>query len=141
MREIERAKANGRWNAAYAPQSTATVPGDLQTALGLAPDALRLFDWLDSANRYAILYRIHQQASPRFFDPRRPGFRTLGVSGRDQPMVCPMKVATNAPAIPSPVVSMKPFGRFGPCDTKRAIMPAPKPITKIQIMFDMKIFL
>lgn len=65
MFEIERAKAGGRWNAAYAPQSTATVPDDLRTALGLAPDALRLFDRLDSANRYAILYRIHNAKGPK----------------------------------------------------------------------------
>ncbi|MGH6794915.1 MAG: YdeI/OmpD-associated family protein, partial [Methylocella sp.] len=59
MFEIERAKADGRWDAAYAPQSTATVPNDLRIALGLAPDALRMFDRLDSANRYAILHRLH----------------------------------------------------------------------------------
>ena len=56
--------ADGRWSAAYAPQSKATVPDDLRTALGLAPDALRLFNRLDSANRYAILYRIHNAKGP-----------------------------------------------------------------------------
>ncbi len=83
MREIERAKADGRWNAAYAPQSTATVPGDLQTALSLAPDALRLFDRLDSANRYAILYRIHRQGSgnPGDADRKIPGDAGSGWDG------------------------------------------------------------
>ncbi len=59
LSEIEQAKADGRWDAAYAPQSKAAVPDDLQRALDGAPKAQRLFDKLDSANRYAILYRIH----------------------------------------------------------------------------------
>jgi len=59
MSEIERAKADGRWDAAYAPQSKAAVPDDLQRALDGAPKAQRLFDKLDGANRYSILYRIH----------------------------------------------------------------------------------
>ncbi len=50
------------------------------------------------------------------------------------------KVATNALAIPSPVVSMKPFKLFGPGARKRAMMPTMKPITMIQIMFDTMIF-
>ena len=59
LSEIERAKADGRWDAAYAPQSKAAVPDDLQRALDGAPKAQRLFDKLDGANRYSILYRIH----------------------------------------------------------------------------------
>ena len=59
MRAIEEAKRDGRWEAAYAPQSTATVPEDLQSALDRSPAAKRRFDQLDSRNRYAILYRIH----------------------------------------------------------------------------------
>ena len=59
LSQIEQAKADGRWDAAYAPQSKAAVPDDLQRALDGAPKAQRLFDELDSANRYAILYRIH----------------------------------------------------------------------------------
>jgi uncharacterized protein YdeI (YjbR/CyaY-like superfamily) len=56
--EIDAAKADGRWDAAYAPQSTATVPDDLATALDADPAARAVFDALDSANRYAILYRV-----------------------------------------------------------------------------------
>jgi uncharacterized protein YdeI (YjbR/CyaY-like superfamily) len=59
MSAIEEAKRDGRWEAAYAPQSTATVPEDLQSALDRSPAAKRRFDQLDSRNRYAILYRIH----------------------------------------------------------------------------------
>jgi uncharacterized protein YdeI (YjbR/CyaY-like superfamily) len=58
MSAIEEAKRDGRWEAAYAPQSTATVPEDLQAALDRSPPAKRHFDQLDSRNRYAILYRI-----------------------------------------------------------------------------------
>ena len=56
--EIERAKTDGRWEAAYSPQGSAAVPADLAEALGLAPEAARLFENLDGANRYAILYRV-----------------------------------------------------------------------------------
>jgi uncharacterized protein YdeI (YjbR/CyaY-like superfamily) len=59
LSEIERAKKDGRWDAAYAPQSTAEVPEDLRAALATSQQAKSFFETLDSANRYAILYRIH----------------------------------------------------------------------------------
>jgi uncharacterized protein YdeI (YjbR/CyaY-like superfamily) len=59
LSEIERAKKDGRWDAAYAPQSTAEVPEDLRAALATSKQAKSFFETLDSANRYAILYRIH----------------------------------------------------------------------------------
>jgi uncharacterized protein YdeI (YjbR/CyaY-like superfamily) len=58
LREVERAKADGRWEAAYEPQSTATVPDDLQRQLDANPRAAEFFSSLDSRNRYAILYRL-----------------------------------------------------------------------------------
>ena len=64
MREVERAKADGRWAAAYAPQKTATVPDDLQRALGKNAKARKFFETLDSRNRYAILYRIQDAKRP-----------------------------------------------------------------------------
>jgi uncharacterized protein YdeI (YjbR/CyaY-like superfamily) len=57
--EIERAKKDGRWNAAYAPQSTAQVPDDLRAALEKNKKAKSFFETLDNTNRYAILHRIH----------------------------------------------------------------------------------
>jgi uncharacterized protein YdeI (YjbR/CyaY-like superfamily) len=57
--EIDRAKADGRWDAAYAPQSKADVPHDLEKALDAKPAAKAFFATLNGANRYAILYRIH----------------------------------------------------------------------------------
>jgi uncharacterized protein YdeI (YjbR/CyaY-like superfamily) len=56
--EIERAKADGRWDRAYAGSATATVPEDLQAALDAAPAAAALFAELDATNRYAVLHRI-----------------------------------------------------------------------------------
>jgi uncharacterized protein YdeI (YjbR/CyaY-like superfamily) len=62
--EIDRAKADGRWAAAYAPQSQAAPDDDLKAALDAEPSARALFDALDSANRYSVLYRVHQTQTP-----------------------------------------------------------------------------
>jgi uncharacterized protein YdeI (YjbR/CyaY-like superfamily) len=56
--QVETAKADGRWDAAYAPASKAEVPADLQAALDQSPEAAAFFSTLSGANRYAILYRI-----------------------------------------------------------------------------------
>jgi uncharacterized protein YdeI (YjbR/CyaY-like superfamily) len=56
--QIEAAQADGRWDAAYAPASTAAVPVDLQEALDGNAQAAAFFATLTGANRYAILYRI-----------------------------------------------------------------------------------
>jgi len=55
---IERAKKDGRWDAAYASARTATIPEDLQQALDACPEARVFFETLDGRNRYAILFRI-----------------------------------------------------------------------------------
>ncbi|MBA3812444.1 MAG: YdeI/OmpD-associated family protein [Caulobacteraceae bacterium] len=59
LAEVEKAKADGRWNGAYAPQSRAEIPDDLRAAFDAAPEAKTFFDTLKGANRYAVLYRIH----------------------------------------------------------------------------------
>jgi uncharacterized protein YdeI (YjbR/CyaY-like superfamily) len=64
MVHVEAAKADGRWDAAYAGQSTITVPEDFQSALEKNPTAAHFFANLDGANRYAFLYRIHTAAKP-----------------------------------------------------------------------------
>jgi uncharacterized protein YdeI (YjbR/CyaY-like superfamily) len=64
LAEIEAAKADGRWEAAYAPASTAEEPGDLKTALDAVPAARAFFDTLTGANRYAILYRVQTAKKP-----------------------------------------------------------------------------
>lgn len=64
LAQIEAAKADGRWAAAYAPASSATVPTDLQNALNANPQAAKFFAALKGANRYAILYRIGSVKRP-----------------------------------------------------------------------------
>ncbi len=58
LRQVERAKADRRWDQAYASQSKITVPDDLQNELDKNPQAKEFFSTLDSGNRYAILWRI-----------------------------------------------------------------------------------
>jgi uncharacterized protein YdeI (YjbR/CyaY-like superfamily) len=58
LAQIEMAKSDGRWDAAYAPASTAEAPPDLVAALHANPKAAAFFATLKGANRYAILYRI-----------------------------------------------------------------------------------
>ena len=59
LHHIEQAKSDGRWDAAYASQSRATIPEDLEAALAQNNKAKSFFAALDGANRYAILYRVH----------------------------------------------------------------------------------
>jgi uncharacterized protein YdeI (YjbR/CyaY-like superfamily) len=78
LREVERARADGRWEAAYEAQSAATVPDDLQRALEENDAAREFFATLDRANRYAILYRITRPRSPRPSPARRAVRRQAG---------------------------------------------------------------
>jgi uncharacterized protein YdeI (YjbR/CyaY-like superfamily) len=64
LEQMEAAKSDGRWSAAYAPQSTIIVPDDLKAALAASPIARNFFESLDSKNRYAILYRLHNAKKP-----------------------------------------------------------------------------
>jgi uncharacterized protein YdeI (YjbR/CyaY-like superfamily) len=64
LREVERAQADGRWEQAYESQSRVTVPEDLARALAANPRARAFFATLDSANRYAVLYRIGTAKRP-----------------------------------------------------------------------------
>jgi uncharacterized protein YdeI (YjbR/CyaY-like superfamily) len=64
MAEVEAARADGRWEAAYEGQRAAKVPPDLQRELDANPAAAEFFASLDSANRYAILYRLDEAKKP-----------------------------------------------------------------------------
>ena len=64
LREVERAQADGRWDAAYDAPSTATVPDDLQRELDANERAKAFFATLDGRNRYAILYAIQDAKKP-----------------------------------------------------------------------------
>ena len=61
---IERAKENGQWEKAYESQSRASVPDDLQAELDRHPEAKAFFATLNSVNRYAIVFRIHNAKKP-----------------------------------------------------------------------------
>jgi len=64
MAEVEAAQADGRWEAAYEGQRNAAVPADLQQALDANPAAAEFFAGLDSANRYAVIYRLDDAKGP-----------------------------------------------------------------------------
>lgn len=59
LAEVERAKTDGRWEAAYDGQASMEVPADLVAALASEPKALAMFEILTRQNRYAVLYRIN----------------------------------------------------------------------------------
>jgi uncharacterized protein YdeI (YjbR/CyaY-like superfamily) len=82
LREVERARADGRWEAAYDSHATATVPPDLQAALDEHPAASEFFAGLDSANRYAILYRIQEARRPETRARRIATFVAMLAEGR-----------------------------------------------------------
>jgi uncharacterized protein YdeI (YjbR/CyaY-like superfamily) len=70
LAEVEAAKADGRWDAAYAGQRAATVPDDLERELQRNRAAGEFFATLDSANRYAILYRLQEAKKPETREKR-----------------------------------------------------------------------
>jgi uncharacterized protein YdeI (YjbR/CyaY-like superfamily) len=64
LAEVQRARDDGRWDAAYAGQKRMEVPQDLQRELDARPRAAAFFAGLTSQNRYAILYRLHDAKKP-----------------------------------------------------------------------------
>jgi uncharacterized protein YdeI (YjbR/CyaY-like superfamily) len=62
--EVERAKADGRWEAAYAGSASIEIPPDLAAALSVEPRARAMFEILTAQNRYAVLYRIETAKRP-----------------------------------------------------------------------------
>ena len=58
LNEVERAKQDGRWEAAYEPASTSRVPADFEAELNKSPRAKEFFKALSATNRYAILWRL-----------------------------------------------------------------------------------
>lgn len=82
LAEVERAKADGRWDAAYAPQSRIEVPGDLRAALDAEPAAAAFFATLRGANRYAVLYRVQAAKRPTTRARRIDEFVRMLAEGR-----------------------------------------------------------
>jgi uncharacterized protein YdeI (YjbR/CyaY-like superfamily) len=64
LAQVERAKADGRWEAAYAGPAAVGVPPDLAEALAAEPRATAMFEILTSQNRYAVLYRLTSAKRP-----------------------------------------------------------------------------
>jgi uncharacterized protein YdeI (YjbR/CyaY-like superfamily) len=80
--EVEAARADGRWDAAYSGSRTITVPDDLTRALRRNAAARRAFEQLDSRNRYAILYRIQDAKRSETRARRIEQFVTMLAEGR-----------------------------------------------------------
>jgi uncharacterized protein YdeI (YjbR/CyaY-like superfamily) len=81
LREVELAKSDGRWDAAYPSHSTATVPDDLGAALDAEPRAREFFDNLNSTNRYAIVYRVQDAKRPETRASRIAKFVAMCTAG------------------------------------------------------------
>jgi uncharacterized protein YdeI (YjbR/CyaY-like superfamily) len=62
--EVERARSDGRWDAAYGGSASIAMPADLAAALRAEPSARAMFEILTSQNRYAILYRTSSTKQP-----------------------------------------------------------------------------
>jgi uncharacterized protein YdeI (YjbR/CyaY-like superfamily) len=65
LAEVQRARADGRWEVAYESQRSIAVPEDLQRELDARPSARTFFAELSSQNRYAILYRLQDAKRPQ----------------------------------------------------------------------------
>jgi uncharacterized protein YdeI (YjbR/CyaY-like superfamily) len=84
LAQVEAARADGRWERAYAGAASAVVPDDLRAALDAAPAAAEAFAGLDGANRYAVLYRVHDAKRPETRARRIAGFVEMLARG-DRP--------------------------------------------------------
>ena len=79
---VEAARADGRWERAYAGSATITVPDDFAQALAAEQSARRAFEGLDGANRYAVLWRVHTAANPALRAKRIAALVSMLAEGR-----------------------------------------------------------
>lgn len=82
LREVERAKADGRWDAAYDAPSKATIPPDLAKAFAKNKRAKAFFATLDSRNRFAILHRVQTAVKPETRAKRVATFVAMLAEGK-----------------------------------------------------------
>jgi uncharacterized protein YdeI (YjbR/CyaY-like superfamily) len=80
--QVTAARADGRWEAAYAPSSRATIPDDFQQALDAEPAAREFFGTLTGMRRYAFLHRLHNVKTPQARRRRIAGYIELLREGR-----------------------------------------------------------
>jgi uncharacterized protein YdeI (YjbR/CyaY-like superfamily) len=88
QREVERAKTDGRWDAAYAGQASMEVPADLRSALAAEPEAAAMFDILTAQNRYAVLGRVERVKRPVTRQRRIEAFVAMLSRGET---ICPQR--------------------------------------------------
>ena len=80
--QVRAAQADGRWDAAYEPQSRASIPDDFQRALDAEPAAREFFATLKGQRRYAFLYRLHNVKTQTARDRRIANYIELLREGR-----------------------------------------------------------
>ena len=64
LEQVELAKADGRWDAAYASPANVEMPDDLQAALDASPKAAEFWAGLNKSNRYAVLFQLQDAKKP-----------------------------------------------------------------------------
>jgi len=79
---VDAAKADGRWDLAYAGQATAVLPADLADAVAAEPGAQAMFEVLTSQNRYALIFRLSQVTDPSVRARRIDEFVTMLARGQ-----------------------------------------------------------
>ena len=77
LAQVEAAKKDGRWAAAYASPANVEVPDDLRTALDASPKAAEFFATLNKSNRYAILYQLQDAKKPETRTRRLEKFMSM----------------------------------------------------------------
>lgn len=109
LRAVSEAQADGRWASAYPGARSAEVPEDLLRALSKVPKAKRFFDSLDSANRFAILVRLHQLKTAR----GREGAieRYVGMCLREETLHPTRRKAEPKQKVPTPKTKQKSTAR------------------------------
>ena len=93
LAQIEAAKNDGRWAAAYASQGKAEIPQDLEAALAVNEAAKRFFETLDRANRFSVIYRVNDAKRPETRAKRIVQY--VGMLARGE-TIHPSKTATKA---------------------------------------------
>ena len=78
---VDSAKADGRWDAAYAGQATAEMPADLAAAIAAVPEAQAMFDVLTRVNRFALIYRTNSAKRVETRERRIAGFVEMLAAG------------------------------------------------------------
>ena len=129
--EIDRAKADGRWDAAYAGSKSIVVPDDLAAALAARPKAKAFFATLSSQNRYAILFRTGNVKRAETRGKKIAGYitmlergETIYPQGKKAAKPAPAKAAKKPPAAKTAKAAKK------PAPAKAAKNPAPAKAAK-----------